>query len=270
MRLLTCTQRARGGGALAAVLLASAALAGEPCPRLAIDEAVHDFGTVERGVRVAHTFVLRNGGDMPLRIEHVKSSCGCTVGVTSKRDIPPGQEGRVTVTLDTARLAGRTTKVATVYTNDPDSRTASLVLAGQVLADLVATPSPLYLGRVRRGQRIEREILVTPGRPGMDYAVTAVEHATPGVQTRLEPRPDGPGQRVVVIFAGDMPLGRLSERLTLRTSSPREPELTVSVLGSVEGDVVVLPPQVTFTDHPDEGRLVVPFSAVVRDGRRRG
>src|SRR6185503_15908788 len=37
-----------------------------------------------------------------------------------------------------------------------------------------------------------------------------------------------------------------SEHLTLRTTSQREPTLTLTVFGSVEGDVVVLPPQVTF------------------------
>jgi len=339
LRLLTRAPGLRTPGvtALGAAFLAAVALAADERPRLALDEGVHDFGAVERGTTVSHTFVLHNGGGLPLRIEHVKSSCGCTVGVASERDVPPAGEGRVAVTLDTARLSGRTTKIATVYTNDPDTPAASLVLTGQVLTDLVVTPSPLYLGRVRRGQHVEREVLVAPGRAGADYAVTAVEPSTLAVQARLEPRSDGPGQRVVVVLDADMPLGRLNEQLTLRTSSAREPVLTVPVMGSVEGDVVVLPPQVTFgtarsgterevfirnrgtrplavtgvrvpegvtyrlstvergveyrlslalepglpagkiartveifTDHPDEGHLVVLLYAIVHDGRRRG
>src|SRR3989454_11747757 len=43
-----------------------------------------------------------------------------------------------------------------------------------------------------------------------------------------------------------MPLGRFDEQLRLHSTSPREPVLTLPVFGSVEGDVVVLPPQVTF------------------------
>jgi len=46
-------------------------------------------------------------------------------------------------------------------------------------------------------------------------------------------------------------------RLTLRLRDGLPP-------GKVEGAVEI------FTDHPDEGRLVVPLYAIVRDGGRRG
>jgi hypothetical protein len=309
-------------------------------PRLVLEESVFDFGTVERGARVDHTFRLPNRGNADLHVDHVKSSCGCTVAVLSERVVPPGGEARIAVSLDTAGLAGRTTKTVSVYTNDADLPVVGLSLAGQVASDLVMTPRPLYLGRVRRGDLVRREVLITPGREGAAYAVQRAENTNPAVHARLEPRPDGPGQRLVVELARDMPLGRFNETLSLHTTSPREPVMTLAVFGSVEGDVVVLPPQVTFgvtrgggtperdlyvrnrgvrpvtvtrvvvpeklatyslaavqegveyrvtvrlredlppgkvegaveifTDHPDEGHLVVPLYAIVRDGRRRG
>lgn len=329
------------GFALVAVLAAaSPARADDARPRLAIDEPVHDFGTVERGTPVDHTFLLPNRGTASLLVDHVKSSCGCTVAVLSDQVVAPNDEARVAVTLDTSALAGRTTKTITVYTNDPDQPVVGLSLVGEVVTDLVLTPRPLYLGRVRRGERVRREVVVAPGRPGGTYAVESVEHSNPGLRTHLEPRADGPGQRLVVELDPDIPLGRFNETLTLRTTSPREPVITLPVFGSVEGDVVVLPPQVTFgvtrggtaperevhivtrgarplavtrvvvpervatytlspvqegveyvltlrlrddlpagkiegsieifTNHPDEGHLVVPLYAIVRDGARRG
>ena len=322
-----------------------AALAGVPAraadgPQLVIDEPVFDFGTVEQGTSVEHTFRLRNTGHAELRLDHVKTSCGCIAGLASASDIPPGGEGRVNVVLDTTRIAGHTTKVVTVYTNDPVAPSAGLALNGSVTTDIVASPSPLYLGKLRRGEAVEREIRVAAGRPGATYEVTAVEHTNPALRTSLERLPDGSGQRVVVTLEPHIPLGRFNDQLVLRTTSPRQPALTVSVFASVEGDVVVLPPQVTFglaragtaaerdlyirnrgirplavtavsvpqrvvtyrldtleegqeyrltlrlrdglppgkvegaveifTDHPDEGRLVVPLYAIVRDGGRRG
>jgi hypothetical protein len=325
---------------VALVLALASAAAAETGPRAAVDEPVFDFGTVDRGMRVDHTFRLPNRGDAELHIDHVKSSCGCTVAVLSDRVVPPGGEARVAVSLDTDRLAGRTTKTITVYTNDPAAAVIGLSLTGQISADLVVTPTPLYLGRIRRGERIRREVLVTPGREGAAFTVERVDHTDPAVHALLEPRTDGPGQRLVVELDRDVPLGRFNETLTLHTTSPSEPLMTLPVLGSVEGDVVVLPPQVTFgltrgggaaerelwirnrgvrpvtvtrvvvqddvatyeltpvrdgeeyrlvirlrdglapgkiessveifTDHPDEGRLVVPLYAIVRDGRRRG
>jgi hypothetical protein len=207
---------------------------------------VFDFGTVERGTKVEHVFRLINRGAAPLRIEQVKSSCGCTVAVVSASDVAAGGEGRVAVTLDTDRMAGRTTKVVTVYSNDPQATATPLTLTGEVVADLVVTPTALYLGRVRRGAPGRHEVTIVPGRPGVIYSVTQVEHTNPALRTRLEGRSDGPGQRLIVELAPTAPLGRLSEQILLRTTSPREPRITLTVFGSVEGDVAVLPPQVTF------------------------
>ena len=326
-------RRARAGCCAGALMLCLGA-AGPVAAGTAPDETVFDFGTVERGTQVEHTFRLPNRGGGELRIENVKSSCGCAVGVASAREIPPGGEGRVTVRLDTARMAGRATKVVSVYTNDPAAPVVSLALAGQVLADLVVTPSTLYLGRLKRGEPVRREALITPGRPGATYAVTSVDPADPALHVTLEPAAGGSGQRLVVELDRKVPLGRISDQLTLHTTSPREPVMTLAVFGSVEGDLVVLPPEVTFgasrnggslerelvihnrgarpvsvtriavpsdivayqlskdgreyrvtlrlrdhvppggvrgaveifTDHPDEGHLVVP----IRDARRRG
>jgi uncharacterized protein DUF1573 len=234
--------RAIGLAAAACLTGVSAAMAG---PRADVPERVFDFGAVDRGVPVAHVFRIANPGDADLRIEQVKSSCGCTVAVVSARDIAPGGEGRVEVTLDTARIAGPTTKVVSVYTNDPEQGVLGLSLTGEVRSDLVTTPSPLYLGRVHRGEPVRREVTIVPGGTPPS-TVTHVEQTSAYLRTTLEARPDGPGQRLVVELDGDVPLGRLSESIRLFTTSPREPIMTLTVLGSVEGDVAVLPPQVTF------------------------
>jgi hypothetical protein len=238
--------RGRWGVCLALVLAAGLGAAEEGRPRVALDEPVFDFGTVDRGARVDHTFRVPNRGGATLRIDHVKSSCGCTVAVLSEREVPPGGEARVAVSLDTGRLAGRTTKTVNVYTNDPDAPVVGLSLAGQVVADLILTPQPLYLGHLRRGEAVRREVIVTSGRPGERYVVERVEPTSPHLHARLEARTDGPGQRLVVELDRDLALGRFNEQLRLHTTSPREPVLTLPVFGSVEGDVVVLPPQVTF------------------------
>jgi len=227
-------------------LLAGAGLANAAAPRLALGEHAFDFGTVERGSKVEHTFLLPNRGDGVLLIDHVKSSCGCTVAVVSAHEVPSAADARVTVTVDTARMAGRVTKIVTVYTNDPDNPVLPLTMSGQVAADLLVTPAPLYLGRVRRGDRTRHEVVVVPGRAGASFAVTGVDSPGPLLHAVVEPRPDGPGQRILVELDPHAPLGRFSEELTLRTTSPRESTLTLPVFGSIEGEVVVMPPQVTF------------------------
>ena len=223
---------------------ASSAWADDAGPRLIVDGPVFDFGSVDRGTPVEHVFRVTNPGGIMLRIEHVKSSCGCTVAAASG-DVSPGGEGQITVHLDTARLAGRTSKTITVYTNDPTLPAAAITLTGQIVADLVVTPTPLYLGKVHRGDVVRRELQVSPGRPGTAALVTRIRNNNPAIRAKLESLPEG-GQRIVVELARDIPLGRFNDQLMLTTTSATEPELQVPVFGSVEGDVVVLPSQVTF------------------------
>jgi hypothetical protein len=231
-----------------AILLLVPAWAGaaDGDPRAIVDAAVFDFGTVEQGSVVEHVFRMKNMGPGALRVDHVKSTCACTVGVATGEPVEAGGEAWVTVTLETARLAGRTTKTVTVYTNDPASPALGVTLTGRVLTDLVVTPTPLYVGHVRRGTVVRRTLALASGRDGPAAAVTAAETSNPHVHATIEPEPNGHGQQVTVEISGDMPLGRFNDDLVLRTTSERQPTLSVPVLGIVEGDIAVLPPQVTF------------------------
>src|SRR5438128_2170888 len=199
------------------VALASVPARAGDGPEVVIDEPVFDFGTVEQGTSVEHTFRVRNAGRAELRLDHVKTSCGCLAGLASAPDIPPGGEGRVNVVLDTARIVGHTTKVVTLYMNDPAAPSAGLALDGTVATDIVASPSPLYLGKLRRGEAVEPEIRVTPGRVDATYEGTTVEQTNPAVRTSLERLPDGSGQRIVVTLAPHVPLGRFNDQPVPRT-----------------------------------------------------
>ena len=223
--------------ALAAVVVAG--------PRLGVETPVADFGSVEQGTPVSHVFSLRNTGDAVLHISQVKSSCGCTAAVVSASDVPPGDEARVLASLDTGRIVGRTAKVLSVYSDDPQVPVAALTLTGEVLADLAVSPNPVYLGRLRRGESVSREVVIRPGRPGGTATVRSVEGELEGLQTRLDVAPDG-SQRLQIALAGNAPLGRFSRELRLQTTSTRQPEIVLPVFGSIEGDVVVLPSQVSF------------------------
>ncbi|MBM4396634.1 MAG: DUF1573 domain-containing protein [Deltaproteobacteria bacterium] len=41
-------------------------------PKIACDQAEHDYGTVAQGEQVTHTFKVRNAGDAPLKIESAR------------------------------------------------------------------------------------------------------------------------------------------------------------------------------------------------------
>jgi hypothetical protein len=222
---------------IGAALASSAALvaAADPVPRVGVERPVHDFGAVEQGTAVEHVFRVRNAGTGMLRIDHVKSTCACTVGVATGEAIAPDEEAWVTMRLETAKLAGRTTKTATVYTNDPAAPAFGVTLTGEVLTDLVVRPTPLYFGRIASGARVRRELTVVPGRPNGTTTVVGVDATSPRLRAWLEATADGRGQRVVVEVDGSASTGRFSDDVVLRTSSASQPTVTVKVLGTIDG-----------------------------------
>jgi len=75
-----------------------------------------DFGEVDFKKPVTAEFKFKNPGLIPLVINEVKTSCGCTVADFPKQPIVSGQEGKILVTFD-AETEGQFSKTITVYSN---------------------------------------------------------------------------------------------------------------------------------------------------------
>jgi hypothetical protein len=109
-----------------------------------------------------------------------------------------------------------------------------VTLTGEVLADVVLKPTPLYFGHVRHGVAVRREIAVAPGRPGGTASVVSVDTPSDRLKAWVEPAVDGSAQRVVVEVNAAAATGRFSDELVLHTTSASQPTLTARVLGTVD------------------------------------
>jgi len=69
-------QEKPGGKALEARAAANqkAGTAADAAPEIYFPEAVHDFGTIARGSRVSHNFIVKNTGSAPLRLIKAKAT----------------------------------------------------------------------------------------------------------------------------------------------------------------------------------------------------
>lgn len=202
-------------------------------PRLLVERPVFDFGEVEQGTSIEHVFRLRNGGDSPLRVEHVKSTCACTVGAVLGRDVPPEGETWVTVQLDTREIAGPTTKTITVYANDPTHPVSGLSVTGTVVADLVIDPPLVYLGSVDVVSMSPRLVQIRSGRPA-DGIRAARVRAPSFLRVRLTADPaDAAAQRLELDLAPDVPAGQVSGEIVLETTGEDRREVVVPVFGTI-------------------------------------
>lgn len=91
--------------------------ASQDVPKLAVDNAKHEFGKVKEGEEVKHVFKIKNTGKAELVILNVSPACGCTASDFTK-SLAPGAEGTVTLTVKTAGMNGWTERYAEIISND--------------------------------------------------------------------------------------------------------------------------------------------------------
>lgn len=102
-------------------------------PKIQFAETSFDFGTVAQGTAVKHVFKFKNVGTDTLRIEQVKTSCGCTAAESSKI-IAPNAEGQIAVTYNTGSALGKSSKTVSVLSNDVETKQRSVTVHGVVEA----------------------------------------------------------------------------------------------------------------------------------------
>ena len=81
-----------------------------------------DFGEIQQGDTVSHTFTFKNVGPQALKISNIKPSCGCTAPNWTKELVPPGEEGFVEVIFNSTGKSGTQNKSITVFLNTEEKR----------------------------------------------------------------------------------------------------------------------------------------------------
>ncbi|MGH9753064.1 MAG: DUF1573 domain-containing protein [Blastocatellia bacterium] len=96
-------------------------------PKLMVEELEHNFGKVQEGEEVSHTFKIKNEGDAELIIHNVSPACGCTAS-DFPRKLAPGEEGKVRLAVKTAGMNGKNERYADIISNDTTQASLKLWL----------------------------------------------------------------------------------------------------------------------------------------------
>lgn len=88
-----------------------------PLPVMQFSETEYDFGVIKEGDKVSHSYKVVNTGEVPLIIQDVKPTCGCTAPNWTRTPIPPGGEGFVTAEFDSQGKQNLQNKFVTVTAN---------------------------------------------------------------------------------------------------------------------------------------------------------
>ncbi len=106
-----------------------------------------------RRSQCAHVFVLKNDETVPLTIDHLQPTCGCTTALLehagSEATLEPGKEISVRVTVDTSHLQpGEIRKSVYVFLRGTSTPAATLEMVANILPEVTFHPSLLAFGRL--------------------------------------------------------------------------------------------------------------------------
>lgn len=154
------------------------------------------------------------------------------------REIPPGGEGKVTLSVNLAGYRGTVNKSATVYCNDPQTPRVSLSVSAKVVPFVDIRPSDTVVFRgpaaALKPQDLEVESTKTPM-----HILRVESDLKKEVSVKVEPLAEGARYRVVV--ANQAERGTYSGFIRLVTDHPQKPEVLISVRGMVEGPIGIRP-----------------------------
>ncbi|MCP4689595.1 MAG: DUF1573 domain-containing protein [Desulfobacterales bacterium] len=202
----------------------------QPLPAAAAMEPRFDFGTAVDGSVIVHDFIIRNHGNAPLRIDKVKTVCGCT-SVDYDKVIQPDGEGKITIKASTWGYGGKVfSKPITVFTNDPGRKRVTLRILGKVERFARIEPRGVLLEGVS-GDDIRRVVSITPEEK-YPFNIVKTWSRDPGerIECVLEKK-DG-AYLLTVSNLVETP-GRYRDAVHLKTDSPTLPEIVIHVRGVI-------------------------------------
>jgi Protein of unknown function (DUF1573) len=227
------------------LLLPQLAATDLPTTNLTASETSHHFGRVRQGVTVSHDFTLKNGGASPIRITNVLFKGPLTTAKV-KNDIFPGQEGKITLILETAGLKGEVAAGAVLVTDDPRQPRVELTLLGQVLPPVVEfVPFQAFFLSTFQGEPKEQTATII-NHADKPLDILGVDTESKRFQADLRTITPGKEFQLTVKVIPAASVGRSLENLLLFTNNPEFQEIKVPVNVFIKGDVYHVPDLVNF------------------------
>ena len=139
-------------------------------------------------------FVFTNAGNRPVRIEDVKSGCGCTTAIPDKQEYQPGEKGRITATFTIGERTGLQ-KIPITVRLAGDAAPVNLSLVAHLPTLMTVTPELLYW---QVGDAPEPKTAALHVEDGVQLQITKVDSVDPTFSATLETIAEGKDYRVVV------------------------------------------------------------------------
>ncbi len=214
-------------------------------PKIVFEEQTYNFGKIYIGEIVEHGFKFKNQGSAELIVTNVKSSCGCTAALVSKSRLLKDEAGEVQVKFNPGRYVGRVSKSVTVNSNDPESSSVKLTIAGEVIEEVTVNPRLISFGIIRKGDSCTRSVEVKT-IPELKIKVKKVESPNPYISFTENKADKNGTYRFQVTHNNYEYIGKFTGVIFIYTSSNKQERIDIPFSGEVIGDITFYPEIVSF------------------------
>ncbi len=204
----------------------------------------HDFGTVAKGSKVAHTFKVINTTEQDIHIAKVSPKCGCTDVKVRAELIPPGTQTIIEAVIDTTKFQGRKDSGLTLKLDKPFFAEVDLNLTCFIRTDVVVNPGQVDFGTVSRQSKPTLAINLTYAGGNPNWAIIKMQTVSPHVKSTIQEVARTGGQVQYVLSTTLNPtaeLGFFKDEVTLFTNDPNGPTIPISIAAVVQSSVTAAP-----------------------------
>jgi hypothetical protein len=220
-----------------------------PFPKLAIQERVYRFGTMEVNEERTHTFRVENRGQGPLLLGRGPTQCKCTISRVSQGTIPPGGFAEVELRWKPLEFEQSFAKTAIIYANDPEAPEIDFAVVGRVVPKVEVLPLAWNAGEITEDH--DGNAVGKIGSPlDATLKIATVESADPNLKiaykAMAKPELTRAGWSAGYVFTATVgkgiPWGRFRSKARIRTTSDPDHPIDVDVTAVRSGDIRFLPP----------------------------
>jgi hypothetical protein len=216
----------------------------EPPPSVA-----HDFGAVPFGSLCQRTFPFTNPYDVPIQVIDIRTECGCLKAYPPNRVLRPFETAEFVVTMNAGAFKGPTTKKLLVTVGPNFLSTAELRFSCTSREDVTVTPGQIDFGLTPQGGRPSKAVTLKYTGKERNFKVTEYTAAHSAFDVEVKESARGflsTDYTVTATLKATAPPGQLTDSITLKTSDPAIPVVSVSVGGTVRPPLTVSPEKAEF------------------------
>ena len=244
-------QHARWDGPRQLTAFGGALSTTEDAPKVEVDDAEYEFGTLSVGAKGQRTFVFRNVGKAPLRLTAGDTSCKCTVSEVDGSAIRPGGQKEVLVTWKGEGESGPYRQTVSIATNDPLRPRVVLTISGRITVSARPNPKELILSHVAADEPTTGKVeLYGYLKEPLEVTKTELLDASTAAHFAVECRPltadelkderdARSGAAVFVTVKPGLPQGAFQQTIRVTTNYPASPTFEIPVQGTVTSEISI-------------------------------